>query len=256
MAELTVNPAPSGADAPNPAPVETPAADRPAWLPEGFDSPEALASAYAQMKTAQDEPNKPAEDAKKDQAAKNESVAKFVQDAGFDPVELSKEIAAKGDISPEAKTAFAAKLEEVGLSPALVDDYITGQKAAMDAAVKDIMSVAGGEQGYLELAEWAKETLSDAELQAFINIMESADVNTAKLTLGNLHARYRSSVPSAGKRLKGGTGVTAGDIFHSWEQQLDAQKDPRYSRDPAFRAEVEQKIERTLRAGGYKHANR
>ena len=261
MAEATITPEPTGAEAPaaQPAPEQNPAAgERPSWLPEGFDSPEALAAAYAQLtnpEAKQQDQTEPKQDEKPVPTA-DESVTKFVQDTGLDPTTLSREIANNGDINPEAKTALSKKLEKAGLPASMIDEYISGQKAVRDAAVRDVMSVAGGEQGYNEMAAWARENLSEAELAAYSNIMLNADINTAKLTVGNLYARYTGTAAIPGSRLKGTTGTGAGNIYHSWEQQIAAQTDPRYAKDPAYRAEVERTIARTLKAGGYKNRPR
>ncbi|MCC8109914.1 MAG: hypothetical protein LIQ30_12910 [Planctomycetes bacterium] len=269
MAQATITPEPTGAEAPqtqtapeqNPASTAAPTGERPAWLPEGFDTPEALAAAYAEMtKKTSGETDKPdqtdPQSTDKPAAATDESVAEFVQDTGLDPAALSQEIATTGDINGEAKTALAQKLEKAGLPPSMIDEYISGQKAVMEATVRDIKAVAGGEEGYNQMAEWARENLSEAEIQAFSNIMLNADVNTAKLTVGNLYARYKGSAAIPGSRVRGSTGTGGGDVFHSIQQQVDAQSDPRYAKDPAFRRAVEEKIARTLKAGGYSHSNR
>lgn len=249
MAELIITTEPTGPDAPEPvvqqqqAPVAAPddqQQQQPAQPAPAVDSQQQTSA------TDSTAPEKPAE------PTSDEAVSKFVQDAGFDPIELSKQIAQSGDIASEAKTALGAKLEKAGLPVSMIDEYITGQKAVMDMTVRDIMSVAGGEEGYQEMADWASKNLSEAELKAYSDIMTKADVNTAKLTVGNMYARFKSNVPSAGKLVRGSTAASGGDIFRSWEQQKDAQRDPRYKADPAFRKEVEQKIERTLLAGGYR----
>lgn len=266
MPEAVITPQPTGAEAP-PTPQSAPAehapqaaTERPAWLSEGFDSPEALAAAYAKLTTGsqteqpgENNTNKPNETPA---PGTDESVAKFVQDSGLDPMALSREIATTGDINAEAKAALSKKLEKAGLPASMIDEYISGQNAVKDAAVRDVMAVAGGEEGFNAMAEWARENLSDTELEAFSNIMLKADINTAKLTVGNLYARYKGNAAIPGSRLKGSTGTGGGDIFHSWEQQIEAQKDARYAKDPAYRTEVERKIERTLKAGGYRNISR
>ncbi len=259
MPQASVTPIPTGAETPAAQndPSQNPAAgnERPSWLPEGFDTPEALAVAYAQLKNPQ--PGQPeAHPGEQPAPATDASVAKFVEDSGFDPVALSREIAATGGINADTKAALSKKLEKAGLPASMVDEYISGQNALKDAAVKDVMSVAGGEKGFQEMAGWARENLSDAELAAFSNIMLTADINTAKLTVGNLYARYKGDAAIPGSRMKGSTGTGGGDIYHSWEQQIAAQKDARYAKDPAYRAEVERKIERTLKAGGYRVQSR
>lgn len=248
MAEMVITTEPSGPVAPQQATTATPGVEQQAAPQKPVATPEneKLTTPAENMPAPEPASNEPPPD------ATDEAVSNFVQEAGLDPVALSREIATKGDISPEAKTALGAKLEKAGLPPALVDEYITGQKAVMDKAVQEIMSVAGGEDGYKEMAEWASQNLSEAELKAYADIMTRADINTAKLTVGNLNARFRAAVPQPGKYVKATTGIVLNDTYQSWEQQKEAQRDPRYQTDPAYRKEVAKKVERTLKAGGYR----
>lgn len=252
MSELSIaSEAPEAAAAFESAPREQPQSpdDRPDWLPEDFDTPEALAAAYRELKDGSTAPEN-IESSGEGEA--DGAVSKFVRDTGLDPVGLTREIAATGDIGPEAKKALAARLGKAGIPGAVIDEYIAGQRAAIDAGVRDIKAAAGGEKGWRAMAEWAGSALSDAELQAFNRIVTETDSAMAKFAVGNLYARYKAEGANPGRRVRGTTGGWGGDVYHSFEQLVEAQKNPRYASDPAFREGVERKIERTYKAGGFR----
>lgn len=243
--DMTVSSEVTGSEAPE-TQVET--SERPSWLPEGFDSPEAFAAEYAKLKSAvppaentdpQDEP----------EVKEDASVSQFVAGTGLDPVALSQEIATNGDINADAKAKIAAALQKANLPAKMIDEYISGQKYAAQAIVNDLMSVTGGQEGFKEMAAWAGKTLSQDDLNTFNEIMQKGDPKVAKLTLQNMYARYKQENPSTGKRVRGGSVKPSGDVFMSMEQMIKAQQDPNYAKDPAVREAVEAKIQRSLAAG-------
>jgi hypothetical protein len=187
-------------------------------------------------------------------------VSNFVKDAGFDPQALAKEIVSTGTISQEARKTLGERLEKAGLSQNLIDFYIEGQRAAADNMVRDVLSVAGGREGFNEMSTWAQANLSTQELDAFNKVMTTADAATAKLMMSTMYARFRAAVPAngGGNRVRGNnlSGISGGDVFRSFEEQVAAQQNPLYASDPGYREEVEQKIERTLKAGGYRYQTR
>ena len=243
--DMTVPAPATGPDGPD-APDE--GVERPSWLPEGFDSPEALAAEYARLKSADAPDEKGGADDGPD-VKEDADVSRFVSDTGLDPAELSREIAANGDINPDAKAKIAASLKKAGLPAGMIDDYISGQKAVARSVVDDLMTVTGGEEGFKEMAAWAGKSLSRDDLDVFNEIMLKGDPRIAKLTLQNMYARFRQDNPSTGKRVRGGTAKPAGDVFQSMEQMIKAQQDPNYAKDPAVREAVEAKIQRSLAAG-------
>jgi len=74
--------------------------------------------------------------------------------------------------------------------------------------------------------------------------MTSQDPNMIRLAIQGLNARYRSEAePSL---LQGGTGtVSSGGRFESNAELTAAMSDPRYSKDPAYRQQVADKLARS-----------
>ena len=58
-----------------------------------------------------------------------------------------------------------------------------------DNLVSDVKNVAGGEDTYAEMMQWASDNLSENEKSAYNNV-NSTDVESIKLAVTGLKARY------------------------------------------------------------------
>lgn len=234
----------SGPDAP-----PAPAAERPAWLPEGFDTPEAFREAYDKLQVAPPAPEaEPQGDPKPVQSnPADDQVAKFVETAGLDVRQLTEQVATTGTIEPEAMAKLEAAVEAAGLPKGIINEYIQGQQAVADAFRREIFSIAGGEEGYGQMADWARQNLPKEDLKSFSDLMESGDFEKAKFAVRSLMSQYKADNRIPGRLVKGTSQAPSGEMFHSLEEQIAAQSDPRYRTDPTFRRQIEEKIERTFR---------
>lgn len=141
-----------------------------------------------------------------------------------------------------------AELEKAGLSREYVDSYIEGQKAVANQVMSHAFSLAGGEEGFTAMQNWAAQNLSQEELAAH-NAMVVND-ETSDYAISRLYERYLAEAPRETPLISGETG-TAGssDFFRSSVEMQNAMADPRYSRDEAFRKDVERKIANADKAG-------
>lgn len=243
--EVEVTQKPTGPDAP-PAPKP----DRPDWLPEGFETPEDFRASYDKLQPAQpkqDEPKAKTEAPPKADPKADEQVAKFVEGVGLDVRQLTEQVATTGTIEPEAMGKLEAAVEKAGLPKGMVQEYIQGQQAIADSFKREIFSIAGGEDGYAQLADWARQSLPEEDLRNFSDLMETGDFEKAKFAVRSLVSQYKANNRTPGKLLKGSSPASGGDVFHSQEEQIAAQSDPRYRTDPAFRRQIEEKIDRTFK---------
>ena len=242
------NPNPTITPNPAPAPAPKPAApERPSWLPEDFESPEAFRAAYDSLKAPKTET--PEDDPKQTPAPKGNEDAQigaFVTGLGFDVDSLTKEVASTGTINPEAMTKIEDAVTKMGLPKEMVQRYIEGEKLKAEQFVNNIHGIAGGKDEFDRMAAWAQRSLPPEDLKAFSDLMESGDAKKAEFAAKALVAQYRGNNRIPGKMLRGGT--TAGvdsDIFFSKEEQVAAQMDVRYRTDPAYQRQVIEKIVRT-----------
>ena len=103
----------------------------------------------------------PADDKEKESASTSRDDAeKELSGKGLDISEFEQEFDATGGLSEESY----AKLEQAGLGKAVVDSYIAGRTALLEGFISDVKGLAGGEDGYRAITEWAdKGGLTDAE---------------------------------------------------------------------------------------------
>lgn len=219
---------------------ETPPTERPAWLPEGVNTPEELAAAYEALKAGKQETPKITPEAAA--AATAAEAAAAASSAGIDFPALEAEFASNGALKPETYAALEAK----GFNKATVDGYIAGQTALADRIQTEIYGTVGGLEGYSAMTSWASQNLSQAEIEAFDNAVTNGSVETIKLAVHGLNARYRDAEGSAPTNLLGGHGGSAQtDVYRSTAELTAAMSDPRYAKDPAYRADVEAKLHRS-----------
>tara|TARA_R110000787_G_scaffold186566_4_gene298282 strand:+ start:7602 stop:8330 length:729 start_codon:yes stop_codon:yes gene_type:complete len=217
------------------APVE---AVRPEWLPEKFDSAEAMAAAYTSLETRMGaEPESVV-----DEAAPIPPESTGVGTEALQP--FYDEYAETGNLAEESFTA----LEGMGLSRDLVSAFMSGQKATHQAELGKIYQQAGGEQAYQAALGWAVQAMDPGEIQAFNQQVETGDMNTAMMAVKGLMAMHAQSGASGSNQphlLQSEPTGASGAIYESLPQVLADMKTQAYKTDPAFRARVQQKISRS-----------
>lgn len=166
-----------------------------------------------------------------------------LESKGFDYEALTEEFQANGDLLPETRTKLAAQ----GISGEILDTYIEGQKAIIQRHMEDISTVVGGMEQMAAVVEWAKNNLSAEEKKSIDAVHDPAVI---KIILKDLENRMNDSegyVPQA--QLQGGAGEIRGNYFESMAEVEEAINDPRYSKDPVYRAKVAQKLTASREAG-------
>ena len=111
--------------------------------------------------------------------------------------------------------------------------------------VTELKGVAGGEQQYNEMLQWASDNLNKQEIEMFDAVMERGDPLGAFFAVRSLAYRYQDAQGYDGKMVTGTTPKSDGDQFNSQAEVVQAMSDPRYDRDPAFRQKIMKKLERS-----------
>lgn len=171
-----------------------------------------------------------------------EEVAKEAAEAsGLDLNDLSKAYWDQGELTEEQYTS----LEKAGYPKAIVDQFIAGQQAVLEAETLRAYNAAGGEQGYAAMIAWAKESLAEAEIAAYDKAVNSGDMNDVLSAVKGLRARYDNEAGFEPTVRVGGKAVTTGDVYESVAQLTADMANPLYQSDKAFRAKVEAKLGRS-----------
>lgn len=162
----------------------------------------------------------------------------IAEDVQIDIEALQQHYNEKGSL-PEADYAT---LESKGISRELVDEFIQHRISSAEQIRKSIFDSVGGEEAYSKICEWAGKALDDKQIKAYNEIMESGTPEQWHIAVDGLKAKYNRA-NGIRPQLMPPTGTSNGAArFESFQQLLDAQADPRYQKDPAFRDTVVRKL--------------
>jgi hypothetical protein len=162
----------------------------------------------------------------------------------------AEEFNSNGALSEETLAEF-----ETMSSKELIQAYFEYEQSinSMDTAesidlsqteINQIQNSVGGEAAYQQLVGWAAQNFSEAEIQAFDNVVDSGNVDAINLALAGLKARYTDANGYEGNMIQG-KAATPADTFKSQAEVVRAMSDARYDRDPAYRDEIMQKLARS-----------
>ena len=115
----------------------------------------------------------------------------------------------------------------------------------MGQVASSAYNMVGGEQNYESMLEWASDNLSDGEIDAFNANIDSNQTNNMQFAINALYTRYMQDQGSEPSLIQGTTATSGGEQFGSLHQLTEAMADPRYEKDPAFRAQVARTLERS-----------
>ena len=235
-------------------PVEenTPTQSKPEGLPEKFNSVEELVKSYSELEKKLGEQSQPTkesvdpvsktevkEETKEEQPKSDLDIAtKAVDSAGLNMDSLAEEYAKEGKLADKSYQS----LEKAGIPKEYVDRFIAGQQAIADQQSASVKNMVGGTESYDAMSEWASNNLSETEKQAYNTAVNSKDLEAVKLAVVGLKARYAQATGSEPKLVEGKASPSGEQGFESWAQVTQAMSDPRYSKDPAYQAEVKNKL--------------
>ena len=114
-----------------------------------------------------------------------------------------------------------------------------------DAEMNQVYNSAGGENSYNELTSWAAQNLDESKMDAFNDIIDRGNATSIQIAVAGLRAEYEAQEGYEGRMLTGKAAKSSGDIFISQAEVVQAMNDPKYDRDPAYRQDVYDKLERS-----------
>ena len=114
-----------------------------------------------------------------------------------------------------------------------------------DENITKLKGVVGGEEQYGQMMQWAGENLAEDEVKMYDAVMDKGDPLAAFFAVQALTYRYNDSKGVDGQMLQGKAPVEKGDAFRSQAEVVRAMNDPRYDKDPAYRQDIYDKLERS-----------
>ena len=114
-----------------------------------------------------------------------------------------------------------------------------------DADMNTVYNSVGGEEQYNNLTSWAADNMDDSALDAFNSIIDQGNPTAIQIAVAGMKAEYDNQEGYEGRMLTGKAAKTSGDLFRSQAEVVQAMNDPKYDRDPAYRQDIYDKLERS-----------
>ena len=117
-----------------------------------------------------------------------------------------------------------------------------------DLTEEDVASLyngVGGEERYNEMLVWAAENLNKDEIEMFDSVIETGDKAACFFAVKALNERYSEEIGSEKPLITGRGSRETRDVFRSQAEVIEAMRDPRYDKDPAYRNDVFEKLNRS-----------
>ena len=115
-----------------------------------------------------------------------------------------------------------------------------------EAQISEIKESVGGDKTYANVVNWAKDNLDKAQTDAFDEVVNTGSIAAIKLAVAGLKAEYDTANGVEGRMVTGKTAPPeTGDVFRSQAELVAAMNDKRYDRDPAYRQDVIEKLDRS-----------
>lgn len=186
---------------------------RPEWLPEKFNDPAELAKAYQELESKLGKPPE-------------------------EPVDFQaiQQAIIRGEEIDEGQKAA---LEKSGIPEEFFQQWAEGQRALVRQQTNEVYQLAGGEEPYKAMMQWAVQNLGKEEQVAYNKLMETNDIHQIKTVVQGLQARYAAAKGHEPTLFNGRPAPASSYGFQSQGEMVAAVKDPRYWTDSQYRAEAE-----------------
>lgn len=213
-----------------------------------FSSVEELEAAYAELAGKQSDPA-PAEQngldpaqVKDEDLNRERAAQELAKSSGgaLDIADMEREFLDQGALSD----ATYAKLAGAGIGRELVDRYIDANVAQADQFAAEVKAIAGGEAEYTAMTDWARTNLAPEEIAGFDRMAGSGDTALIKLAVRGMTARWHDAVGQPPQLVSGSATASAPAPtgYRSAQEMVQAMRDPRYGRDPAYTHDVESRV--------------
>ena len=152
---------------------------------------------------------------------------------------------AKGELTDETIEELS-KMNSKDLIKAYVEFYSKNQQQqAVQVEAKEIYDSVGGEDAYQSMVAWAASNLSPDEITAYNEVTNTGSAAAVRFAVESLSNRYKNAEGYEAPLVTGSKSAPKVQGYRSHAELVADIGDPRYERDPAFRADVEAKLARS-----------
>jgi hypothetical protein len=167
----------------------------------------------------------------------------------IDPFAMSKHFEENNGTLDDA---MYEQLNKAGLNKDIVDNYLAGVRGSLgtqpdpttsilsDAEVQDLKGLAGGEQGYNNLMDWAGNNLGEEAAKDYDDVLATGNKSAVKFAITALMSKYEDA---NGRDTNLVTGKeSAPETYRSMAEVVRDMNKPEYTQDEAFRDDVIRKL--------------
>tara|TARA_Y100000361_G_scaffold24292_1_gene19357 strand:+ start:5746 stop:6588 length:843 start_codon:yes stop_codon:yes gene_type:complete len=200
-----------------------------------FRSQEDLLKAYQELERKQGQQPEQAETA--EEPAEGYSVDQAVEVYGKENVDALQEkgislndLMWKADNGEDISDSFDDLAEVFKVPRQVVENYVSKAQSGGDAAPPeltasdeaDLKALVGGDQGFEQMADWARSNLAEEEINRFDAVVESNNKDAIHMAIQAMQARMNAKDSVVEPKLIGGGKVAEPSRFESQQQVLDA----------------------------------
>ena len=214
-----------------------------------YENAEQLEEAYLELqkKLGSDDDDDEAEDTTLD-----EDEVEYDEDvvAGIETIQSASDeyYENEGSLSQETMEKFgqmdSRDLVEAFMAIQENSDPAANYPDISDSDLNTVYNAVGGEEQYNQLTSWAADNMDDRALDAFNSIIDQGNPTAIQIAVAGMKAEYDNAEGYEGRMLTGKAARTS-DAFRSQAEVVEAMSDPRYDRDPAYRQDLYDKLERS-----------
>ena len=224
------------------------AQEQEALLAGKFKSAEDLENAYIELqkrfgKGEREDTDQPSEEEPEEEISEDEEVEEPIDSGILDKL---WEAARQGEIPTE----LAEELN--GLSQEEIVGLYLEQRAEAEQqknltseTVDGLKESVGGAKEYQQIVDWAADNLPSEQVELYDKVMSNGDPASMWFAIQALNFIYKDNAGHEGELLTGKPATSASDMFRSQAEVVRAMQDPRYDKDPAYRRDVFDKLDRS-----------
>ena len=215
-----------------------------------FKSQDDLLKAYEELQRKMSSGEQPSEEGEEVEEDAPEAVEPEAEEVPYAETvnymhQLNEEFGESGELSEEAIDRLSSMDTKE-----LIKAYMTYNSQASSATLQQselnaIQDSVGGAEAYGEMVQWAAQNLSPEEINDFNNVTNTNNPAAIRFAVQALHGRYREGVGYEAPLVSGRKASSKSKAFRSHAELSRAIADPRYSTDPAYRQDVEEKLARS-----------
>jgi len=181
-------------------------------------------------------------------APEEEQVSEEVEEPDVDLMEALWQ-QSQDEFDPETLEALA-EADPIDIAQAYLDlraQGVEGESRELEQGeIDSLYDMVGGQEQYTEMLQWAANNCEQDMIEAYDAVMQKGDPASCFFAVQAMAFRMAEMEGWQPQDfLSGNTPVQTADVFRSQAEVVEAMSDPRYDRDPAYRQDIMNKLERS-----------